>query len=299
MHSQYLRAFTVPAMVLFASASCGDDLKINSNPATSPTGFDDDTTPQMSYFVSSEGLGNGGDLGGIAGADAHCAALAAAVGSTKTSWVAYLSIENGPGGAPIHARDRIGDGPWLNANLAKLAGDLAELHPSIDPQVDRDGYIAVKPADDLLFWDEAGQQVPGNEHDILTGTTAGGTVFVGRTCNDWTSSSDLDPENTGNRAQVGHSVVVKRPSDHHCEPRLRHSLLLSQCQRDRSELQGDAGSRQQTLGSRAMPRFRQASTCRRGNWRLIAPLKGAALRSFRQTQAGHARLGELPTLDAW
>ncbi|MCA9669601.1 MAG: hypothetical protein KC503_28595 [Myxococcales bacterium] len=154
----------------------------------------------MSFFVSSVGLGKGGDLGGLAGADAHCKTLASAAGSTKTQWFAYLSAEN-TGGAAVHARDRIGTGPWYNVKGQMLAANLTALHPTIDPAVDRPGYIAVKPKDEVLYWDEKGQRVPGGEHDILTGSTAGGMVMAGATCSDWTSSAG----GGGAKAQVGHS----------------------------------------------------------------------------------------------
>src|SRR5205823_2340453 len=81
----------------------------------------------MSFFVTSVGLGKGGDLGGLAGADAHCQQLAAAAGSTKT-WRAYLSTQARPGQPAVNARDRIGSGPWYNAKSAIISADQNELH---------------------------------------------------------------------------------------------------------------------------------------------------------------------------
>ena len=84
----------------------------------------DDEPPEMGFFVTSVGLGDGGNLGGLAGADAHCNALAAAAGSSRT-WAAYLSTQ-GPGA--VNARDRIGDGPWANANGLIMATSVESLH---------------------------------------------------------------------------------------------------------------------------------------------------------------------------
>jgi len=151
---------------------------------------------EMSFFVTSEGLGNGGDLGGIEGADAHCQALAEAAGAGGRDWRAYLSGEptSGAERPSISARTRIGDGPWHNADGVMIAGDVDELH--ISPNLSAATALT-----------ENGDRVNGfgtspNRHDILTGTQADGTAFfpddADHTCNNWTSSSD------GN-AQVGHS----------------------------------------------------------------------------------------------
>jgi hypothetical protein len=153
-------------------------------------------TPEMSFFVTSKGLGKGGDLGGLAGADAHCKALATAAGSKKTQWFAYLSVKSGPGGTPVNARDRIGTGPWHNAKGVAIAESVADLHANmgmdnalnIDVAIDENG--AIVPGRD------AAKRPPGtlNEHDILTGSTIDGTLYeavppaVGGTCADWTSS---------------------------------------------------------------------------------------------------------------
>lgn len=152
----------------------------------------------MSFFVTSTPPSGTGDLGGLSGADAHCAKLAQAVGSTKTKWVAYLSVADGGNGQPVHAKDRIGSGPWFNAKGEMFSPNLTALHPTVDPATDRAGYIKVKPAD-ALFMDETGATVPGSQHDILTGTKADGTVFTGATCDDWTSAQ------TTRIGRVGHS----------------------------------------------------------------------------------------------
>jgi hypothetical protein len=148
--------------------------------------------PSMSFFVSSTGSSTA-DLGGLAGADQRCQDLADAVGAGDKTWHAYLSVEDDGNGQPIHAKDRIGQGPWYNAKLVMLAADLDELH-TLD-------------GDHTLFLDENGEMVPGqwpdspdpNEHDILTGTNKDGTVAAGKTCQDWTSDDSML------FAQVGHS----------------------------------------------------------------------------------------------
>src|SRR3954463_7077492 len=82
----------------------------------------------MTFFVTSVGKGNGADLGGLDGADAHCLALAKAAGSTATNWRAYLSTTE-PGGTPgVNARDRIGKGPWQNAKAVVVAKSVDDLH---------------------------------------------------------------------------------------------------------------------------------------------------------------------------
>ncbi len=146
----------------------------------------------LSLFVSSTGSATG-NLGGLAGADKRCQDLADAVGAGAKTWHAYLSVENGPNDQPVHAKDRIGAGPWYNAALVMVAADVADLHTKI--------------GDAEVFLDEHGEKVPGqwegspdpNQHDILTGSNKDGTVAPGKTCADWTS------EDPALFAQVGHS----------------------------------------------------------------------------------------------
>jgi hypothetical protein len=129
----------------------------------------------MSFFVTSQNPGQGADFGGLAGADAHCAALAEAAGVTGATWRAYLSTSG------ENARDRIGAGPWFNAKGEKIADDVASLH----------GENNISKATAL---DESGNTVNGrgdepNRHDILTGSLPDGTAAP-ETCNDWTSSGE-------------------------------------------------------------------------------------------------------------
>jgi hypothetical protein len=175
-----MRTYSILIVTLIA-AGCEDSAP------TIPTG----TT--TSFFVSSA-RSTTGNLGGLAGADATCQRLATAAGHQGT-WRAYLSVERDPanGNQPTHARDRIGNGPWYNANRLLIANNLNDLHS--------------RTGDAELFVDEYGLRINGqwtgsptpNEHDILTGSTADGRVMTGSTCADWTSSA---ASATG---QVGHS----------------------------------------------------------------------------------------------
>jgi hypothetical protein len=147
-------------------------------------------TGAMSFFITSVGSGNGANLGGLAGADAHCQKLAAAAGA-KT-WRAYLSTpgafpgQGNPTGVPsINARDRIGAGPWFNAKGVLIARDVTHLHNG--NAINKDTAL-----------DEKGQIVKGrgdtpSEHDILTGSRADGTAFAPQTDTTgkaWASSSE-------------------------------------------------------------------------------------------------------------
>src|SRR5437899_12996930 len=81
----------------------------------------------MTFFVTSVGKGNGADLGGLDGADAHCAALAKAAGAKATSWRAYLSTTLPGGDQGADARSRIGKGPWQNAKGVVRAKNVSDL----------------------------------------------------------------------------------------------------------------------------------------------------------------------------
>ena len=159
--------------------------------------------PPMSFFVTSVGIGKGGDLGGLAGADAHCQALAAAVGRGGVTWHAYLSTQ-GPNA--VNARDRIGTGPWYGATGNLIARDLAQLHGDT-LELARMGSGLHQ----LHATNEKGQILQGRVgatpqspvvHDILTGSQPDGRAYtdgVDHTCSNWTSSA----EGVGG-AQLGH-----------------------------------------------------------------------------------------------
>jgi hypothetical protein len=123
--------------------------------------------PQMSFFVTSVGLGKGGDLGGIKGADAHCQTLAEAVGAGAKTWHAYLSVTdlNGKGG--IDARDRIGRGPWYNAKGVRIAIDVDDLHSASNNVTAK---TAITEKGEMLKSDP-------QQHDILTGSTREGRAW--------------------------------------------------------------------------------------------------------------------------
>lgn len=139
----------------------------------------------MTFFVTSVGLGDGANLGGLEGADAHCQKLAEAAGSTGKAWKAYLSAEG------VNAKDRIGAGPWQNFKGDVIATDVANLH-SADNKLTKASALS-----------EAGTEIKGrgdepNQHDILTGSNPDGTLAAGQTCGDWTLNGE-------GSAIVGHS----------------------------------------------------------------------------------------------
>jgi hypothetical protein len=159
--------------------------------ASAPAAAQDAAT--MTFFVTSAGPGNGADLGGIEGADAHCQSLAEAAGAGGHTWRAYLSTSAADGAAGENARDRIGDGPWQNAQGAVIAASVEELHGE-NNNLNKETALT-----------ETGGTVNGrgdepNMHDILTGSQPDGTAFAegeDMTCGNWTSSDE-------GAAMVGH-----------------------------------------------------------------------------------------------
>lgn len=155
-------------------------------------------TQSMTFFVTSAGSGQGGNLGGLAGADARCQALASVAGAGNLTWRAYLSTQ-GPNA--INARDRIGSGPWYNAKGTMIARNLNELHQedtnrlSVENALDEHGgpvpYVGVD-NNGVPFPIEL-QITPNVEHDALTGSDANGMAFPAgedRTCGNWTSNDE-------------------------------------------------------------------------------------------------------------
>jgi hypothetical protein len=147
----------------------------------------------MTFFVTSHGIGNGGNLGGLAGADNWCQQLAQAAGAGAKTWRAYLSTQAEDGKPTVNAKDRIGTGPWQNAKGEVIAKDVAELHG--DNKLTKQTALS-----------EKGEVINGrgdkpNRHDILTGSQTDGTAFPAgedRTCKNWTSS-------TQGAAMLGHA----------------------------------------------------------------------------------------------
>jgi hypothetical protein len=179
-----LQTLSLSAVAVGVLAGCA------SSGGSAPTG-------PMSFFITSVGSGKGADLGGLAGADAHCQKLAAVAGAGGKKWQAYLSV---PGTLPaaatataparaavpgVHAKDRIGAGPWFNAKGVMIARDVNHLHNGNNIKKD-------------TALDEKGAVVSGrgdsvNEHDILTGTRGDGTAFAPQTdttCKAWSSSGE-------------------------------------------------------------------------------------------------------------
>jgi hypothetical protein len=152
----------------------------------------------MGFFITSSGPGDGANLGGLAGADAHCQRLAQEAGAGARSWRAYLSTTAAGGQAPVNARDRIGSGPWHNASGVLIAWNVADLHGDLQRDrnsINKEGAL-----------NEKGLPVNGrgdtpNQHDILTGSDSHGRAMLGSaattTCNNWTS-------NAAGSAIVGH-----------------------------------------------------------------------------------------------
>lgn len=176
------------------NAGCGSDDNVQVHQGEGGSAGTSGGDAKGTFFVTSDTSATA-DLGGLSGADARCQRLADAAGFGAHTFHAYLSAEQDPDdeSKTVNARDRIGTGPWYNAKGVLLAADLTALHAlSGDPE---------------LFLDEAGNKINGqwqgsptpNEHDVLTGSAADGTLLEGKTCADWTSSSaDMT-------AQVGHT----------------------------------------------------------------------------------------------
>jgi hypothetical protein len=158
-------------------------------------------TPPMSFFITSAGNGKGANLGGLAGADAHCQMLAAAAGAGDRTWHAYLSTQARNGQAAVNARDRIGTGPWHNAKGQEIASSLSTLHGDTAEEA-RVGNNVLK----ARALNEKGGTVNGvgdtpNTHDMMTGSTTDGRAYTDaadHTCGNWTS------EAADGVAQLGH-----------------------------------------------------------------------------------------------
>jgi hypothetical protein len=191
----------LPAAALLALGGC----------ATGPFGDN-----AMTFFITSTGPGKGGDLGGLEGADRHCQKLASTVGAGARTWRAYLSTQGSALNDPkvVHARDRIGTGPWYNAKGNLIARNVAELH-STDSKLSKETAL-----------DERGQLVNGrtdkpNKHDMLTGSRPDGTAFAGAffpdmTCGNWTKSGADGSAMTGLRiaGPIDHPWAVSWNSAH-------------------------------------------------------------------------------------
>jgi hypothetical protein len=181
----------------------------------------------MSFFVTSQEIGKGGDLGGVAGADAHCRQLATAAGAGSRTWHAYLSTQPRDGQPAVNARDRIGQGPWYNAKGDMIAKGLADLHgdtielarlgnnvTKLSALTEKGEIVAGlndNPDPKDRTWAYASTHPNSNRHEMLTGSTTDGRAYldvsVDRTCNNWTSSAEGSGQIRGNvtgaAAEVG------------------------------------------------------------------------------------------------
>jgi hypothetical protein len=165
--------------------------------AAAPFAQAQDASAEMSFFVTSVGVGDSANLGGLEGADAHCQSLAEAAGVGDKTWAAYLSTQ---GEDAVNARDRIGAGPWVNAQGTPIASSVKELHSETNG-ITKDTALS-----------ETGEVVNGrgdepNMHDILTGSQQDGTAFADQadmTCGNWTSSAE-------GSAMVGHHDLIGNP----------------------------------------------------------------------------------------
>jgi hypothetical protein len=192
------RALATGALVALAACGRADDARTDAASVPPVEARDVPQALEMGgaksvtrFFVTSVGL-DGGNLGGLAGADAHCQALAKAEGSGDHTWRAYLSTGAVNGQPAVNARDRIGKGPWYNAEGLLVAANLEELHGP-ESRVNKSTALTEK----LDQVNGVGDRP--NLHDILTGSRPDGTAFegAGLTCGNWTSSA-------AGRAQVGH-----------------------------------------------------------------------------------------------
>ena len=182
-------SLTLPVVIAAAS------LVSTPSPSPRPTFAHQD----MSFFITSVGSGDGGNLGGLAGADKHCATLAEAAGVKGKTWHAYLSQQAVGGKPAVNARDRIGQGPWKNAKGVVVATSVDDLHSDAN---------TLSKANSLT---ETGAVVNGrgdtpNMHDVLTGSTLDGRVQPGdgdSTCSNWTSNADTGSASVGHHDRQG------------------------------------------------------------------------------------------------
>ena len=190
--------FALAAIALATLAGAhAQNAQAPATPASAPRALPKD----FSFFVTSQPVGQGGNLGGLAGADGHCQKLATAVGFGSRTWRAYLSTQAVDGQPAINARDRIGTGPWTNARGAVIARDVAQLHGDTVELAQLGNNVSKATA-----YTETGEIRPGfgdkpNQHDIITGSLPDGRAYTDaadHTCHNYTSSA------TDASTQLGH-----------------------------------------------------------------------------------------------
>jgi hypothetical protein len=175
------------------AASCASQTEEEVEIAAPPV------APGMSFFVTSTAGPDGANFGGLSGADAMCQSLATSVGAGGREWRAYLSAEGTASALEVNARDRIGTGPWHNANGVQVASSVANLHNASANNLTKATVLTEH--GDMLN----GRGDEPNMHDVLTGSFADGTLYIEKdvrsaTCLNWSSGGDA----TGVVARVGH-----------------------------------------------------------------------------------------------
>jgi hypothetical protein len=183
---------SLPVVVMAASLS--------SSPAARPLPVF--AQQDMSFFITSVGSGDGANLGGLAGADKHCATLAEAAGVRGKTWHAYLSQQAVGGASAVNARDRIGKGPWKNAKGVVVATSVDDLHSDAN-KLSKENSLTEKGA--IVN----GRGDTPNMHDILTGSTLDGRVQTGTddsTCSNWTGNGATGSASVGHHDRQGGGV---------------------------------------------------------------------------------------------
>jgi hypothetical protein len=169
-------------------------LALSSQAQQQPTAPQQPQFPNMTFFITSAGPGKGADLGGLDGADAHCAVLAARHGAGGKNWRAYLSQQAVDGKPAVNARDRIGKGPWVNAAGTEIAANVDDLHDPAKNKINGETGMAENGKLNMTRLHLL------NQHDILTGSDENGRALPAdkdMTCGNWTKSGD-------GAAMVGH-----------------------------------------------------------------------------------------------
>jgi hypothetical protein len=180
------------AALALASVTGAHAQAAQAAPAASAASAPRELPKDFSFFLTSRPIGQGGNLGGLAGADAHCQALATAAGFGRRSWHAYLSTQAADGQPAINARDRIGAGPWTNARGAVIARDVAHLHGDTLELAQLGNNLSKATAAT-----ETGEIRPGfgdkpNQHDVITGSLPDGRAYTDtadHTCRNYTSNA--------------------------------------------------------------------------------------------------------------
>jgi hypothetical protein len=183
----------------------------------------------MTFFVTSTGKGDGANLGGLDGADAHCTALAKAAGATATTWKAYLSTTATGGDAGVNARERIGNGPWRNSRGVVVAESVSNLHSS-NNKLTKDTALTEK--GDIT----SGRGDAVNMHDILTGSDPSGnysTAGGDTNCGNWTKNAE------GSAIVGHHDRIGLKPTRHMTSWNSSHGS--AGCAQDALKKTGGAG----------------------------------------------------------